>query len=276
MDDIKKTDIAAEPVDSASSPQAERTADTAMMEEMARAGILFGRKRTRTNPRMRKYIFANRNGIEIFDLTQTIDMVERAKEFLKETTKTGRPILFVGTEPAGGEAVKALGEKFSYPFVIERWLGGTLTNFESLSKRLNYYMSLKADKAAGKLDKYTKKERVVIEKQIERLTRLFGGLEKLTGLPGAVVVVGADAHAIAIAEAKRIKVPVVAIANSSADPDVIDYIIPANDNSRSSVSWILNKLAEGIEVGIKEKATAAELKKAAAAPAASASKVIKK
>src|SRR5687768_17404333 len=180
MDEVKNKNVDAAVVEAAP----ERTADAGMMEEMAKAGVLFGRKRTRTNPRMKKYIFTNRNGLEIFDLTQTIDMVEQAKEFIKETVKTGRPILLVGTEPSSIEAVKALGEKFAFPFVVERWLGGTLTNFDSLSKRLNFYMGLKADKETGKLDKYTKKERVVIEKQIERLTRLFGGLERLNQLPG--------------------------------------------------------------------------------------------
>lgn len=261
MDDIKNKNV-----DAAEVVPAERTADAAMMEEMAKAGVLFGRKRTRTNPRMRKYIFTNRNGMEIFDLTQTIDMIARAQEFIKEVVKTGRPVLLVGTEPASIEAVKALGEKFAFPFVAERWLGGTLTNFESLSKRLAYYMGLKVDKETGKLDKYTKKERVVIEKQIERLTRLFGGLERLSSLPGAVIIFGADAHEIAVAEGNRMKIPVVAVANSSANPDVLNYIIPANDNSRSSITWIASKVAEAIESGMREKHNAAEAKKAAAAP----------
>ncbi|MDO8602099.1 MAG: 30S ribosomal protein S2 [bacterium] len=265
MDDIKNknTDTIV-----ADTTPAERTADAAMMEEMAKAGVLFGRKRTRTNPRMKKYIFTTRNGMEIFDLTQTIDLIARAQEFIKEVVKTGRPILLVGTEPSSIEAVKALGEKFMFPFVVERWLGGTLTNFESLSKRLNYYMGLKADKETGKLDKYTKKERVVIEKQIERLTRLFGGLERLTQLPGAVIVFGSDAHEIAVAEANRMKIPLVAIANSSANPDTLNYIIPANDNSRSSITWIAGKIGEAIEAGIREKHIAAEAGKAASAPVA--------
>lgn len=261
MDDIKNKNV-----DAAEVVPAERTADAALMEEMAKAGVLFGRKRTRTNPRMKKYIFTNRNGMEIFDLTQTIDMIERTKEFIKEVVKTGRPILLVGTEPASIEAVRMLGEKFSFPFVAERWLGGTLTNFDSLSKRLAFYMGLKADKETGKLDKYTKKERVVIEKQIERLTRLFGGLERLSQLPGAVIVFGADAHEIAVAEANRMKIPLIAVANTSANPDVINYIIPANDNSRSSITWIAGKVAEAIEAGMREKHSAAEVKKAAAAP----------
>lgn len=242
---------------------AERTADAALMEEMAKVGMLFGRKRTRTNPRMKKYIFTTRNGVEIFDLTQTIDLIERAKEFIKEVAKTGRPILLVGTEPAASESVKSLGERFGLPYVVERWLGGTLTNFESLNKRLNYYMTLKSDKEMGKLDKYTKKERVVIEKEIERLTRMFGGLERLGQLPGAVIVFGADAHETAIAEARRMKIPVVALVNTSANPDAVEYVIPANDNSRSSAAWIADRFAEALQAGERERHSVAEGKKAA-------------
>lgn len=231
----------------------EKSADTALLEEMAKAGLLFGRKRSRTNPRMKKYIYTTRNGIEIFDLVQTIELIEKASAFLKEVAKSGRLILFVGTTPASQGTVKAIAEKFGYPFVAERWLGGTLSNFETISKRLNYYMTLKSDQATGKLDKYTKKERTAMEKEIERLTRLFGGLEKLATLPAAVVVAGADGHQIAIREAKRVKLPVVSIANTSAMPDMVDYIVPANDNSVSSIQFVFKKFEEAIEKGIQER-----------------------
>ena len=231
----------------------EKSADTALLEEMAKAGLLFGRKRSRTNPRMKKYIHTTRNGVEIFDLVQTIELIDKARAFLKEMVKTGRPILFVGTTPASQATVKAIAEKFGYPFVAERWLGGTLTNFETISKRLNYYMTLKSDQATGKLDKYTKKERTAMDKEIARLTRLFGGLEKLSALPAAIVVAGTDAHDIAIREAKRMRVPVISIANTSASPDMIDYIIPSNDNSVLSIQFIFKKLEEAIQTGANER-----------------------
>jgi len=243
VDEVKNDGAVAEPI------PAEKTADTAMLEEMAKAGLLFGRKRSRTNPKMKNYIYTTRNGAEIFDLVQTIDLIEKAKNFLKTAVSTGRPILFVGTTPASQAVTKATAEKFGFPFVAERWLGGTLTNFETINKRLNYYMNLKSDQATGKLDKYTKKERTAMDKEIERLTRLFGGLEKMNTMPAALVVAGADAHQIAIREASRMKVPVVAIANTSAGPEMIAHLIPANDNSVSSIQFVFAKLSEGIQQG---------------------------
>ncbi len=239
----------------------ERQADVIVLEEMARAGILFGRRKMRTNPKMRKYIYTTRNGFEIFDLTLTLDAIERAKNFLRDVAKSGRLILFVGTQAAGQSAVKFIGDQFHFPFIAERWLGGTLTNYGTISERLAYYMKLKADQVAGRLDKYTKKERTAMDKEIARLTRLFGGLETMNALPGAVVIVGARAHEIAIAEANRARIPAVVLANTDADPDVINYIIPANDNNVSSIVWVMNKLAAGIEEGLKEKILNAEAKK---------------
>lgn len=255
MDEIKSDTNVADLV------PAERTADVSVLEEMARAGILFGRRKMRTNPKMRKYIYTTRNGFEIFDLTLTLEALERAKNFLKDVAKSGRLILFVGTQAAGQGAAKAIGEQFHFPFIAERWLGGTLTNYGTISERLGYYMKLKADQVAGRLDKYTKKERTAMDKEIARLTRLFGGLETMNALPGAVVIVGAKTHAIAIAEAKRAHIPVVVLANTDADPDAIDYIIPANDNNVSSIAWVLNKLGAGIEEGLKEKVLNIEAKK---------------
>ena len=242
-------------------PVNERTADTGVLEEMAKAGILFGRRKMRTNPKMKKFVFTTRNGFEIFDLTKTLDAIEQAKQFLATAVKTGQPILFVGADPASQAATKAIAEKYNFPFVVERWLGGTLTNYKTISERLGYYVKLKADAAAGKLEKYTKKERVAMDKEIARLTRLFGGLERLATLPAVVVVSGAKSHDIAVREANRANIPVIAIANTDADPDRITYPIPANDNNQSSITWILEKLAAGIEEGMKEKAFAAEAKK---------------
>lgn len=245
MDDAIKNNISATTID----PQ---------LEEMAKVGILFGRKRQFTNPKMRKYVFTTRNGVEIFDLAKTQEAIEAAAGFLKEAAKTGKPILLVGTEPPSQAAITALAEKFNFPYVIERWLGGTLTNFETINDRLQYYIRMKADLASGRLDKYTKKERVVMDKEIARLTHLFGGLEKLTTMPAAVLIVGAKKHLIVIREANKTSIPIVAIANSDANPDEIQYLIPANDRNKSSVEWIFTKLESAIEAGLKEKGAAAK------------------
>ncbi len=231
-------------------------AELALYEEMAKVGVLFGRKRSRTNPKMKPFIHGMRNGAEIIDLQQTVAAIERAQTLLKEVVKKGQLVLVAATTPAGEQPAIAFSDKYALPRVTLRWLGGTLSNFEVMSKRISHLIGRKADKLAGKLDKYTKKERVVIDKEIERLTKLFGGLEKMSMLPGALLVIGAEQHRTAIREANRTKIPVIAIASTDTNPDGIDYLIPANDNSVASVAYILGKLDEGIQQGIREKAMA--------------------
>ncbi len=232
-------------------------AELAVFEEMAKVGVLFGRRRNKTNPKMKPYIHTTRAGFDVIDLAQTNAGIEKAQAFLKELVKKGQQLLVAATTPAGQIPATKFADKYSLPRVTDRWLGGTLSNFETLSKRIQHLITRKADKAAGRLDKYTKKERVVIDKEIERLTKLFGGLEKMSSLPGALLVVGAPQHITAIREAKRVKIPVIAIANTDTDPDLIDYLIPANDGAASSIEYILAELDKTIAHAIKEKATAA-------------------
>ena len=220
-----------------------------LLDELIKAGVLYGRKKSKTHPRMQKYIFTTRNGIEIIDVAQTMALADKAAEFLKSIAQSGGLILCVGTTPPSKEAVKGLAEKFSYPYVTERWLGGTLTNWKTIHQRIQYYIKLKADRSAGRLEKYTKKERIQFDKEIARLDILLSGLETLTKLPEAIVVSGATSHIIAIREARRLKIPIVGILSSDADPDLIDYPIPANDRAKSSILWILERLKKAIEEG---------------------------
>ena len=236
---------------------AERTVDSAVLEEMTKAGMLLGRRRSKTNPKMKKHIYANRNGFEIIDLAQTVDMIAAAGEFLKSIATKGQQVLVVGTEPAAKLAVKKFADRFGFPFVTERWLGGTLTNYEVITTRLKYFMGLKADQAAGRLDKYTKKERVLIDKKITKLNTLFGGLERIARMPAALVVVNAGAHEAAIAEAKIMKVPVIAVASTNANPDKINYLVLANDNGVASIGYVLNKFEDAFEEGVKAAKVAA-------------------
>ena len=240
-------------------------AEMAIYEEMAKAGVLFGRKRSKTNPKMKPFIHTTRNGFEIINLQQTAAAIEEAQEFLKEVVKKGQLVLVAATTPAGEAPSIAFADKYSLPRVTLRWLGGTLSNFEVLSKRISHLITRKADKVAGRLDKYTKKERVVIDKEIERLEKLFGGLEKMSMLPGALLAVGANPHRTAIREANRMNIPVIAIASTDTDPTGIDYLIPANDMSIASITFILSKLDEAIVKGIKEKSVASPVKPAAKA-----------
>lgn len=239
-----------------------------LFEEMAKAGVLFGRRRSKTNPKMKPYIHATRSGFQIIDLHQTIVGIEAAQELLKEIVKKGQLLLIAATTPASEAPANKLADKYTLPRVTLRWLGGTLSNFEVMSKRISHLIGRKADKLAGKLDKYTKKERVVIDKEIERLTKLFGGLEKMSMLPGALLVIGAEQHRTAIREANRMKIPVIAIANTDTNPEGISHLIPANDNSIASIEYVLAKLDSAIAEGIREKTTAAAIKPTEAKKAA--------
>ena len=231
--------------------------DPALLEEMVKAGILYGRKKSKTHPRMKPFVFATRNGIEILEVAKTVIALEKAGDFLKDLAQKDGMVLVVGTKPVSQGLMEGFAQMFSFPYVIKRWLGGTLTNFKTISKRLQYYMNLKADRATGKLEKYTKKERVDFDKQIERMNGFFLGLEKLSRMPDALLVVNANDHITAIREARRMKVPVIAVLSTDTDPEIVEYPIPANDNSRASVTWVLAKLAAKIEEGRKNRVPAA-------------------
>lgn len=252
MADLENNHQTAAAAEQEAEPQAP-SIDSLLLEEMAKTGVLFGRSKSRTDPRMKVYIEAVRNGVEIFDAAGVLKGIEQAADFLAVTAKNNGLILLVGTQPAAKAVIKSMAEKFEFPRVTERWLGGTLTNFQTLSQRINYYMNLKADQAAGKLEKYTKKERTQFDKEIKRLTTLFGGLEKLSKIPDALLIVDAREHETAVREAKRLRVPIVALLSSNNNPDGINYPIPCNSSARLSIEWILKKLEEGLEKGVKER-----------------------
>jgi len=223
--------------------------EIAGLEELIQSGVLYGRKKSKTNPRMTSFIQMTRNGIEIFDAAKVIKVIEIASEFIKGIAQKNGKLLLVGTQPAAKELIKAMAEKFSWPYVTERWLGGTLTNFKTLSQRVNYFIKLKADRAANRLAKYTKKERLQFDREIARMEKLFGGLERLDKLPDALLIVNTVVHDTALREARRLKIPVIGLINSDGDPSLITYPIPANANARSSIKWILEKLEKAAEEG---------------------------
>jgi len=218
------------------------------IEEMIQAGVFFGRKKSKTNPKMQEFVFGNRGGIEIIDLYATQGSLERALTFLKEKVHAGALTLFVGTQPMA-QGVEALAKEFGFPFVTKRWLGGTLTNFKTLEERILHFKKLKTDLASGVLQKYTKKERVEFEKEIHKLSELFGGLEALEKLPEVLVVVDPVVHHTATREAKRARIPIVAFANTDADPDGIQYLVPGNTKSAKSIAWFLEKIRAAIQEG---------------------------
>lgn len=225
----------------------ETGANDALLVEMMQAGIHYGHKKSKTNPKMKPYIFGVRSDIELIDLNATLSALEKAVNFLKEVKAKGGLVLLVATQPAAREIILHLAEKFNYPYVVNRWLGGTMTNFKVIRKRTEYFQQLKKDKESGNLDKYTKKERLKISENIDKMKILFSGLETLTRLPDAVVVVDINLHDTAVREARRSKIPVVALVHTDADPTLIDYPIPANDNAKSSIDWILKRIESEIE-----------------------------
>ncbi len=231
-------------------------AESATIEEMAKAGVLYGRKKSKTHPRMKTNIYATRSGMEVLDLVKTLANLIKAGEFLKETAKKGGGILIVGTMPASQAIVEEFAKKLGLLFVIKRWLGGTLTNFKTINQRIQYYINLKTDKAAGKLEKYTKKEQSDFDKEIARLSGFFSGLESMSVLPQAMVIIDTVEHEIALREAQRLNIPVVGIINTDSNPEEVAYPIPANSNAKTSVSWILNQLGVKIEEGAKERTIA--------------------
>ena len=218
-----------------------------VFREMIAAGVILGRKKTVTNPKMDKYILNYSKGVAVFNAEETLKLLDRASAFLKDIIEKKMPVLVVGTQPAAKDIVENFAKKFGLSYVNERWLGGTMTNFKVISQRVQYYLKIKADMEAGNLDKYTKKERVMINRDIERMRKMFTGLDNLNFLPAAVFIVDAAAHETAVREARRLKIPIMAIMNNDNNPEGIAYPIPANDNLRSSLQWIFDKLEKWLE-----------------------------
>lgn len=225
---------------------AEENFDDAELKEMVEAGLIYGRKKSTTHPRMKPFIFSTRNNIEIIDLTKTLEHLEKALVFLKEIIARKGHILFVGTQSAARLPIEELAKKFSSPYVINRWLGGTLTNFNTINTRMNYFKNLREEEASGALGKYTKKERVKFNKEIGRLQILFGGLLRLTQPPEALFVINTAEHSTAVREARRMKIPVVALMSTDQDPELVEYPIIGNDTAPASIAWIIRKVDEAL------------------------------
>jgi len=204
---------------------------------------------------MRPFIFGVRNRSSIIDLEETAKLIDKAMEFIKEKVAGNGVVLLVGTTPAAKKSVEETAQRLQLPFVTERWLGGTLTNFKTLSKRIAHFKKLKSDKEAGRLAKYTKKERVDFDRQIEKMTTMFSGVENMDNLPNALFVVDVNANMIAVREAKRLKIPVAGVLNTDTDPELVEYPVPANDRSKTSVEWILGRLEKAVEEGHKKQPT---------------------
>lgn len=222
------------------------------LEELLEAGAHFGHQVRRWNPKMKPYLYGVRDGIHIFDLAKTAQGLQTAYDVVKDLVASGKTIAFVGTKRQAQEIVKEEALKCGALYVTERWLGGTITNWEQIEKSIKRLTQMKEEKARGDYDKYTKKENVLIRREIERLTRFLGGLEGLKTIPDAIFVVDIVREIAAVREAQKKGVTVVAIVDTNADPDLVDYVIPANDDAVRSIKLIVSKIAEAVAEGKKK------------------------
>ncbi len=220
--------------------------EEARLKEMMAAGVFYGYTKARTEPKMKDFIVSTRAGVEIIDLVKTMQTLERAASAVKEIIKSGGTVLFVGTTPAVKNIVLATAKRLSMPYVVERWLGGTLTNFKTIAERIKYFKKLKNDKTSGNLEKYTKKEQLLFDQEMKKLDKLFSGIEGLEKLPGLLFILDLKAHETAAKEARRMKIPVVALLNTDADPELADYPIPANTRNSKSVELLMSYIEKDI------------------------------
>lgn len=211
-------------------------------DEMMKVGLHFGHRTTRVNPKMQPYIYGVRNTVHLIDLEKTVEKFREALQFIQELAAEKKTILFVGTKVQHKDRVKEMAEELGYPYVIERWLGGTFTNFGVLRKRAEHFVDLTKKQASGELEKYTKKERIKINQELQRLKIKFEGVKELKELPEAIFVINMRKDSLAVKEAREKGVKVIGIVDTNADPTLADYPIPANDDAISSVKYILEKV----------------------------------
>ena len=223
--------------------------DTVTVKQLLEAGAHFGHQTSRWHPRMKRYIFTKRNGIHIIDLEQTAEMLDKACAFVRDLVAEGGTILFVGTKKQAQEAVEMEAKRCGMFYVNQRWIGGVLTNFATIQSRIDYLVRLEDQKARGEFSRLPKKEALKLDDEIVRLNRLMGGFKEMTSLPGAILFIDPTKERIALAEARRVGIPVIALVDTNCNPDTIDYCIPSNDDAVRSIKLICNKMADAVIEG---------------------------
>jgi len=232
------------------------------MKQLLEAGVHFGHQTRRWNPKMRPYIYGERNGIHIIDLRQTVSQVAGAIEFVKQIAIDGGSVLFVGTKKQAQTAVAEAAQRSGQPYVNYRWLGGMLTNFQTIQKRVFYMKELQRLEQTEEMNDRPKKERLKLRRELEKLEKNLGGVSSMARLPDAVFVVDVNTEATAVKEADRLGIPLIALVDSNSDPDPVDHVIPGNDDAIRAADLIASALAdaivEGKEVGSKKQQARAE------------------
>ena len=219
------------------------------MRALLEAGVHFGHQTHRWNPRMRRFIFAQRNGIHIVDLQQTMELLEQACVFATEVAAAGKRILMVGTKKQAQESVKEEAQRAGQYYINQRWLGGTITNFATIQTRIDHLVNLEERKARGEFNRLLKKEALKLDASIEKLNRYLGGIKDMTALPGAIFIVDVGRENIAVAEARRSGIPVIALVDTDCDPAGIDWPIPGNDDAIRSIRLVSGHIARSAQTG---------------------------
>lgn len=239
--------------------QAQKDIKNEMINRLFKVGAHFAYPKSRRHPSMKPFMFGVKNKVEIFDLEKTKEMLEKALEYVKNIASNGGQILFVGGKSEARDAIKDGALSIGMPYVAGRWIGGTLTNFGEIKKRINKFETLTIQKEKGELGKYTKKERLLIDREIENLRRFFSGLTPMKDMPKALFVIDSKREHIAISEARYAKIPVISLSNSDNNVKDSDYVVPANDASMGSirffVSEIVNAYQKGKSEGLKSSGT---------------------
>jgi len=217
------------------------------IEEMEKAGVNFGHKVSKLHPKMKPYVSGMKNGVHIFDLEKTSKELMKALAFISKIVSEGKTIVFVGTKIQLRNIVQEAAKECGVSYITERWLGGTFTNFETIQKRVSYFKDLEKKKETGELAKYTKKEQLDFDKEIAKLKIKFEGVRSMSKLPDAVFIFGLDKDLTCAHEAKRKGIKIISIVDTNVNPDIVDYLIPANDDAISSVRYIIDKVKEIIQ-----------------------------
>lgn len=229
----------------------EEKKDMNTIERMFEAGVHYGYKKSKRHPSTEKFVFGRKENIEIIDLEKTSEALEKAKTFVSGLAESGKALLFVSSKPEAQEAIVRGAEKTGQPYMVGRWIGGTMTNFSQIQKRVEKLHELKRKRESGELEKYTKKEQLLIDREIADLENKFGGIADMEKLPGALFVVDAKEETLAVKEAHMKKIPVVALCNTDVNLRAVDYPIPGNDASRKSISFFVDEIVSAYENGKK-------------------------
>ena len=220
-----------------------------VIEEMFKAGVSYGYSKSRRHPSVSPYVFATKNGVDIINIEKTYELLEKSLGFISQLAASGKTILFVGTKPEARQQITEVALALNMPYVSERWVGGTLTNFPEIKKRIAKLLELREKKNNGDFDKYTKKEQLLINKEMEVMTKNFQGVTGITKTPDALLVIDPKKEHIAVTEAKKMNLPVISIANTDCNIKSIEYPIVANDASVSSIEFFLSKIKEAYTGG---------------------------